>query len=230
LLAWIESYEFDFETINLTEKVYLVVAEFDPICENGNKRSFKSWSDGYVLGCGRPKQCECVFKAVNEAHHRKIDKLKNDLEYRTGIGKKITKKLNAFYERTSDEDLRIRYDSIKASLQSQAVKDKRAKTKIERGQQIDPAERTERDEYYHQVGIITEQNFRDHFYEINPEGLSRGEYHLDHIYSKIAGYRNGISPEVIGHWKNLRMMTELDNKIKAGRCDQTIEELMEAIK
>lgn len=229
LLEWVNSHKFPFEVVNLTELVYLIMSDYNPVCHEGKKRRFISWVEGYGPGCGRPKECPCVFKLVNDAHHRKIEKLDSDPEYRKKISNRISKKLHAFYERTSDDELRKRFDKIKASLQSDEVKEKRAKTKIEKGLQIDPADRTDRDEYYYQVGLITEQNFRDHYYDINPEKLPRGEYHLDHIYSKIAGYVNRVPPEIVGHWKNLRLITELQNKEKSGRCDHTIEELMEKI-
>jgi hypothetical protein len=53
------------------------------------------------------------------------------------------------------------------------------------------------------------------------------ENHLDHIFSVKYGFLNGIDPEVIGHWTNLRVITSGDNCSKQARCDTSIEELFE---
>lgn len=229
LLEWVNSHELPFETTTLTEKVYLIVSGIDPICKNNKKKTFMSWTSGYAPGCGRPGLCACVHELVNSAHHRKIKKLQTDQNYKKKIGKKISKKLNRYYTNASEEELMLRYDNVKKSLQDEKVKEKRAKTKIEKGQQIDPKDRTAKEEYYYQVGLITANSYRDHYDEINPLGLPRNEYHLDHIFSRIEGFIQEIPPEIIGHWKNLQMLPEVKNKEKSRRCDHTLEELLEKI-
>jgi len=52
-----------------------------------------------------------------------------------------------------------------------------------------------------------------------------GGYNLDHNYSISQGYINGISPELIGSIKNLRMIPWKENVVKQGKCEITIEEL-----
>jgi len=88
--------------------------------------------------------------------------------------------------------------------------------------------RDERRRYYDEVAIQTEKNWNEHFYKINPDRLERGpELHLDHIYSRQQGFMNGIAPEVIGHWTNLRLISRLENSSKRHRCDKTLEQLLE---
>lgn len=89
--------------------------------------------------------------------------------------------------------------------------------------------RTEREKYYDEVGHYTEKSWVENFYLINPGRLIERspENHLDHIYSRAEGFRNGVSPEVIGHWTNLRLISRIENSSKRDRCDKTYEQLME---
>lgn len=82
--------------------------------------------------------------------------------------------------------------------------------------------------YMMEVENHTKDSWYYSFSRINPEGLERGkEYHLDHIYSRKAGFDNNIPPEIIGHWTNLRMMPSRDNNGKSSKCDKAIEQLFE---
>lgn len=51
---------------------------------------------------------------------------------------------------------------------------------------------------------------------LNPTNLTRarGAYHLDHIVPKIYGFLHKIDPKIIGHYKNLQMLSEHENLIK----------------
>ena len=55
-------------------------------------------------------------------------------------------------------------------------------------------------------------------------GVSR-----DHIISVSYGFANNIDPKIISHPANCRIMIHSDNKIKHGKCDLTIEQLLEKI-
>ena len=73
-------------------------------------------------------------------------------------------------------------------------------------------------EYKAKVRHLTNQNFCEYYDQINPDKLPRGfrDYHLDHIYPVIAGFKNGIEPEIIAAPNNLQMLYWRDNLIKAG--------------
>lgn len=55
------------------------------------------------------------------------------------------------------------------------------------------------------------------------------EYHLDHIYSVFDGFWNKVPEDVVGHWKNLRIIPALENKEKWARSDILLEDLLEEI-
>lgn len=90
------------------------------------------------------------------------------------------------------------------------------------------ANRSEQEKYYEEVGYYTEKNWNEYFYKINPTRIERGpEMHLDHIYSRAEGFKNGIAAEIIGHWTNLQLISRTDNSSKRDRCDKTQQQLFE---
>jgi len=50
------------------------------------------------------------------------------------------------------------------------------------------------------------------------------------MYSISEGYKNNIDPNIIGYWKNIRVVTGLTNDIKWTKCCITIENLLKLIK
>ena len=50
---------------------------------------------------------------------------------------------------------------------------------------------------------------------------------LDHIYSIFQGYRDGIPPEIIGHYSNLQVIDEEVNRLKGSQCGKSKNQLME---
>lgn len=53
-----------------------------------------------------------------------------------------------------------------------------------------------------------------------------GAYHLDHKYSILEGFKNNISPNIIGDIKNLEFISWEDNIKKRNKCSITINELI----
>jgi len=95
-------------------------------------------------------------------------------------------------------------------------------------QSLNPKDRTLVEEYYNAVKLVTNKNWYEHFYDINPNKLERSnQLHLDHIYSISEGFKNNIPVEVIGHWTNLRLIPKIENSSKGAKCHKTIEELFE---
>jgi len=78
--------------------------------------------------------------------------------------------------------------------------------------------------YESNVEQLTNQNFHKYYYLINPNNLKRGkDYHLDHIYTIIDGFKNNILPEIVASPINLQMLTAFDNISKHSRSDMTKE-------
>lgn len=81
--------------------------------------------------------------------------------------------------------------------------------------------------YYDAVLYYTRINYRKYKHIINPLNLPRKQFHLDHIFSVMAGFWAGVPPEVIGHWTNLQMLYATDNLSKNASCHKTIESLFD---
>jgi hypothetical protein len=52
-------------------------------------------------------------------------------------------------------------------------------------------------------------------------------YDLDHIVSKVDGFKNGIDPQVIGHISNLRIIKSSENRKKQHRSDIDIQYIVD---
>jgi hypothetical protein len=91
------------------------------------------------------------------------------------------------------------------------------------------ADRSEVEEYYHAVRLVTNRNWYEKFHLLNGQGPNKRsrEMHLDHVYSISEGYKNNIPPEVIGHWTNLRLISKIENSSKGPDGHKTIEQLYE---
>ncbi len=77
------------------------------------------------------------------------------------------------------------------------------------------------------VDYYTQKNYKNHYELINPNNYKRGlEYHLDHKYSINEGFKNNISPIIIGSKENLEILTSNENLSKNSKCSITLEELL----
>lgn len=55
---------------------------------------------------------------------------------------------------------------------------------------------------------------------------SKESYHIDHKYSILEGFKNGILPTIIGNKKNLCMIPGLLNIQKGSKCSETLESIL----
>ena len=81
--------------------------------------------------------------------------------------------------------------------------------------------------YRNKINQDTRINYKKYYKLINPNNLKRGkhEYHLDHIYSIMSGFKNNIPAKYISNPYNLQMLTEFENISKHDNCWQNKEEL-----
>ena len=119
---------------------------------------------------------------------------------------------------------------VECNLSLPENKQKEYQTKVAKGLIIPREDRNARDLYYESVRQFTQQSWTEHFDKINPKRINRGnDWHLDHIYSKQAGFRNNIPPYIIGHWTNLQMLPGPENSSKGMKCNKTKEQLFEDV-
>ena len=118
-------------------------------------------------------------------------------------------------------------------MNSESANLKRKATRIKKGYDIDPVLKSDFGRYEAEVDKLTERNYKKYKEIINPtdllRGRTKGSFQLDHIYSKVEGFKNNIPPNIVSHPANLRMMTIKENISKSFRSDITIEDLLEKI-
>ncbi len=117
-------------------------------------------------------------------------------------------------------------EKVKNTISTQEYKDKM----IANGYYLDPQKMAEKELYYYLVDKETKKSLKEHgvkyFGENWKDKIGIKENHVDHIYSKIEGFNNGILPYIIGSIHNLRILPYMENCIKKDRCDITLEELI----
>lgn len=100
-------------------------------------------------------------------------------------------------------------------------------TRIANGIIRDPKDITEYEKYRKMVWKISNQQFIEHYYKINPANIKRGpKYHLDHKFSIQRGWQDNIPAEIIGGWKNLQLLPAKQNQKKSSKCSVLLEDIL----
>ena len=86
------------------------------------------------------------------------------------------------------------------------------------------------EQYHTKVKDLTQKSFTKHFYEIENARLRSKDNSLDHEISINYGFNNNIPPEIISHYKNLRVIPHSVNESKGAKNSISFEELIERIK
>lgn len=100
-------------------------------------------------------------------------------------------------------------------------------TLINKGKIRNPDKIDEYEKYRKDVWKISNRQFNEHYYKINPDNIKRGpNYHLDHKYSIQQGWQNNIAPHIIGGWKNLQLLPAKQNRQKSNKCTVLIDDIV----
>lgn len=83
--------------------------------------------------------------------------------------------------------------------------------------------------YRESVRNITEINYQKFFKDIPNAQLRSKKMHLDHKYSIFEGFMHDINPEIIGHYKNLEIMSHSINESKSIKSSISLSNLVEEI-
>lgn len=209
-----------------------------PVCQAAELK-FNGFSKGYSKTCSYA----CRNKSDNfKQKYKETCKSKYGVDYASQskiFREQVKETLKSKYgvenpmhcdkiKQVLKENNLIKYGYENAAA-SPNIKEKITATKEKNGSIIPRSKRTEKVNYYRDVMNISKQSYHHYFYKINPENLPRGrdKFHLDHIFSISDGFKNKISPEIIGHWTNLRLVWFSENTRKNYRSGKTIQQLYE---
>lgn len=97
---------------------------------------------------------------------------------------------------------------------------------------VSPEQLTEYQKYLRKVNVETGHSLKKYGYRIKNLHLrgAKYDYQLDHKYSIKSGFLYNIDPKIIGHWKNLEIITSKNNHIKSRNNSIKIQQLVEEIK
>jgi hypothetical protein len=83
-------------------------------------------------------------------------------------------------------------------------------------------------QYYKAVGVYTRTNYRLYKHIINPQDKKIGyrDYHIDHKFSIINGFKNDIDSKIIGSVVNLQVLYCKENMNKSIKSCISLDELL----
>ena len=64
---------------------------------------------------------------------------------------------------------------------------------------------------------------------LDKRGRGKGQYHFDHMVSKLEGFKNHIPPFIIGSIHNLQMIKAEDNASKQSKCSIELPNLLDRL-
>jgi hypothetical protein len=100
------------------------------------------------------------------------------------------------------------------------------------GRQIDLETLSRYLKYRKNVELYTSRsvrNYKDKIKNVNLRGRKNG-FELDHKYSVKQGFLDNVNPKIVGHYKNLEVISKLENNKKYRSCSINLEDLLNIIK
>ena len=110
------------------------------------------------------------------------------------------------------------------------ILNKMLETLYSNGKLVRPESKGDFAQYKQKINRLTEISYRRFKHIIDPLNLRSKDYHIDHRYSIIQGFFEKIEEYIISSPFNLEIKTSKENLSKQGKCDISIEELLEKIK
>lgn len=101
--------------------------------------------------------------------------------------------------------------------------DKQTKTRVAKGQIIDPKLKTDYELYRRAVWRFSNRSYKKYL----SEQKRNRQNHLDHVLSIVDGFNNNVPPEIMGSVYNLRIINSQANRHKSYRSELTVAELLE---
>lgn len=123
----------------------------------------------------------------------------------------------------------LTYSSRSAKSRCSVYIERKVQTQRANKEALSGCDMSLREIYRKEVWRHTKRNWYHHKHEIQDSHLRSREFHLDHIYSLVDGFKNNIPAEVVGHWCNFRILPAAENLTKHMKSDITIDELMKLI-
>lgn len=186
-----------------------------------------------------PEQRKSHMKLMSEKGNAVLKQLHTNSDWLANKGRTISEAVklrgghsgenNPMYNKTHSNEAKQK-QSAKAIKRNPSCYIEATYTKIKNGIAIPKELKTEWELYREQVFNHTYKSWSHYQNKINPHNLERGaDYELDHKFSITEGFKQNVSPEIIGHYANLELLPKFDNRSKRIRCSIALTELNELI-
>lgn len=177
--------------------------------------------------------------ANNKRASKRLSELHKDPEWLAVKSNNISKAVssrgghrgsnNPMFGRKHSEETKNKLRA-RANKRNSSCYDEATKTKIQRGIAIPKEHKSEWELYEERVDNATYKSWKHYQHVINPTGLVRGEhYELDHKFSKVQGFLQGVEPDIIGHYHNLELLPKRENRSKRTKCSILLDDLYSLI-
>lgn len=224
----------------------------------GAETKFKNFTLGYNECCSNrcAGTLKAINLKKSEKYNKFVEKVRVSAtemhssfteEKKLNIIKKRvdTLKANGFYEKHSktmkewwnnaDENTKVAVLNQtlckpRSREETCVIRKKAVESRIKNGNAVDRSSLSELKNYRTMVNRLTNLVYKTHIDEIDPNRLrGRTSFHIDHKVSILEGFLNKVSPEIISHKNNLRLIPAKQNISKSWRSSITLTELMESI-
>jgi len=159
-----------------------------------------------------------------------------------------TEKVKITWDNKTEEEMSVKLEKTKKTMMEkhgvehimhseemkQNIIQKARQTKIETGKWLSDDQIPEFKLYMRNVYYFTRISIKEKFSldELSETGLCgvEGASQVDHMFSIKEGFLNNVSPKLIGHKNNLRLISWEDNDTKKSKSSITLQELFEMTK
>ncbi|MDR2457811.1 MAG: hypothetical protein LBD41_04955 [Clostridiales Family XIII bacterium] len=199
-----------------------------------NKKRYEAIKNSNIKNYGVENvwQLESVKKKCNtEEIHKKGQETKKKHFEDSEFKKKFKEKQKETLKKNYGVENVWQLESVKKKCNTEESIKKSNETKFKKGliSGLSEGEKYSYKQYCKEVSKYTEKTYKKYKTMINPLNLKRGkwleDFQLDHIYSKIDGFKNKVHPKVIGTLSNLRMVSVSENASKNYKSLISLEDL-----
>jgi hypothetical protein len=185
---------------------------------------FEKYPNDMKNGRGGCPQCNSSFHKTHEHFVREINSLFPQLvvygEYKNAKTKLLFEcKTHAHKFETMPNQILSRHIQCPECVAEKSIFTKLANSKSV----VDPKLKTDYEKYRQAVWRFSNRSYKKYMSE-QPRDRHN---HLDHVLSIVEGFRNNVSPEVMGSIHNLRILDGQMNRSKSYRSEISPAELLE---
>lgn len=191
----------------------------------GKERAIKGWAKNDRK---KPNREEQTKKLRNTIKNRTLEEQENISKNKSLAALKSAKDNPDQYLKGVESRKKFYMEKYGVTHYSKTkeYKNKMKKTMVERGHWTPIELKDNLEIYRRKVWTITNTQDLKGIKDIDKRGM---EFHLDHKFSIVEGFRSNIPTYIIGNINNLKILPAKENRQKIGKCSITKEELYKGV-